>query len=136
MLCSFGPRREYLLAYMEGLTALSRERLRFEFRGNLIELAESDAALYAANSFQVDYEGRLYLFMPQGVSGALIAKVRERGVEPVMVDVSEFLLKGGGSVKCMILDLGPSDEQPDDPGAIEFRAERAYEVLFPNPQPQ
>jgi N-dimethylarginine dimethylaminohydrolase len=136
VLCSFGPRREYLLAYMEGLTALSRERLRFEFRGNLIELAESDAALYAANSFQVDYEGRLYLFMPQGVSGALLDRVRERGVEPVMVDVSEFLLKGGGSVKCMILDLGPSDEQPDDPGAIEFRAKRAYEVLFPNPQPQ
>jgi N-dimethylarginine dimethylaminohydrolase len=136
VLCSFGPGREYLLAYMEGLTAPSRERLRFEFRGNLIELAELDAAFYAANSFQVDYEGRLYLFMPQGVSAALLDQVRERGVEPVLVDVSEFLLKGGGSVKCMILDLGPSDEQPDEPGAIEFRAERAYEVLFPNPPPQ
>jgi N-dimethylarginine dimethylaminohydrolase len=33
--------------------------------------------------------------------------VRERGVEPVVVDVSEFLKKGGGSVKCMIGDLGP-----------------------------
>ena len=122
MLCSFGPRREYLLAYMEGLTAPSRERLRLEFSGNLIELAESDAALYAANSFQVDYEGRLFLFMPEGVSDALIAKVRERGVEPVLVDVSEFLPKGGGSVKCMILDLGPRDEQPADPAATRFRA--------------
>jgi len=130
VLCSFGPQREYLLAYMEGLTAASRERLRREFSGNLIELAESDAALYAANSFQVDYEGRLYLFMPQGVSGALLDRVRERGIEPVLVDVSEFLLKGGGSVKCMILDLGPSDEQPDEPGAVEFRAERTYELLF------
>jgi hypothetical protein len=35
--------------------------------------------------------------------------VRERGVDPVVVDVSEFLKKGGGSVKCMIGDLGPVD---------------------------
>jgi N-dimethylarginine dimethylaminohydrolase len=136
VLCSFGPGREFLLAYMEGLTPPSRERLRAEFGGNLIELAESDAALYAANSFQVDYEGRLYLFMPEGVSGALLARVREREVEPVLVDVSEFLAKGGGSVKCMILDLGPSNEQPDGPGAVEFRAERSYKVLFPNPPSQ
>jgi N-dimethylarginine dimethylaminohydrolase len=136
VLCSFGPKREFLIAYMEGLTASSRERLRLRFCGNLIELAESDAALYAANSFQVDYEGRLYLFMPEGVSGQLLARVRERGVEPVLVDVSEFLAKGGGSVKCMILDLGPPSEQPDQPAAAEFRAERSYEVLFPNPPPQ
>jgi N-dimethylarginine dimethylaminohydrolase len=136
VLCSFGARREFLLAYMEGLTPPSRERLRAEFGGNLIELAQSDAALYAANSFQIDCAGRLYLFMPEGVSGALLAQVRERGVEPVLVDVSEFLAKGGGSVKCMILDLGPSNEQPADPAAVEFRAERSYEVLFPNPPPQ
>ena len=29
-----------------------------------------------------------------------------RGVTPISVDVSEFLKKGGGSVKCMIGDLG------------------------------
>ncbi|HEY2525137.1 MAG TPA: hypothetical protein VGI29_08760, partial [Candidatus Binataceae bacterium] len=52
VLCSFGPRRECLLAYMAGMTPASRERLRAEFRSNLIELTESDAALYAANSFQ------------------------------------------------------------------------------------
>ncbi|MGH7914277.1 MAG: dimethylarginine dimethylaminohydrolase family protein [Candidatus Binataceae bacterium] len=136
VLCSFGPQREFLLAYMEGLTAPSRERLRLAFHHNLIELAESDGALYAANSFQVDCDGRLYLFMPDGVSGGLLARVRERGVEPVLVDVSEFLAKGGGSVKCMILDLGPSNEQPNDPPAVEFRATRSYECLFPNPPPR
>jgi N-dimethylarginine dimethylaminohydrolase len=136
VLCSFGSRRQFLLAYMDGLTAPSRERLRLEFRGNLIELAESDAALYAANSFQVDYEGRLFLFMPEGVSDELLARVRERGVEPVQVDVSEFLAKGGGSVKCMILDLGPSDEQSDEPAVVRFRTERSYEILFPNPPSQ
>ncbi len=136
VLCSFGSHRQFLLGYMEGLTVPSRERLRLEFRGNLIELAESDAALYAANSFQVDYEDRLFLFMPEGVSEDLLTRVRERGVEPVLIDVSEFLAKGGGSVKCMILDLGPRNEQPDEPSAAEFRAKRSYELLYPNPPPQ
>jgi hypothetical protein len=36
----------------------------------------------------------------------LQTQVRERGVTPVVLDVSEFLKKGGGSVKCMIGDLG------------------------------
>jgi N-dimethylarginine dimethylaminohydrolase len=135
-LCSFGPQRQFLLAYMEGLTAPSRERLRLEFGGDLIGLTESDAALYAANSFQVDYEGKLFLFMPDGVSGGLLAGVRERGVEPVPVDVSEFLAKGGGSVKCMILDLGARDGQPGQPAAVEFRAARSYENLYPGAPPQ
>jgi hypothetical protein len=74
--------------------------------------------------------------MPEGVSDELLARVRERGVEPVQVDVSEFLAKGGGSVKCMILDLGPSDEQSDEPAVVRFRTERSYEILFPNPPSQ
>ena len=44
--------------------------------------------------------------MPGGVSDRLLDAVRDRGVEPLTVDVSEFLKKGGGSVKCMIGDLG------------------------------
>jgi hypothetical protein len=36
--------------------------------------------------------------------------VRERKVTPIAADVSEFLKKGGGSVKCMIGDLGPVAE--------------------------
>jgi hypothetical protein len=45
--------------------------------------------------------------MPAGVSERLQAQVRERGARPETVEVSEFLKKGGGSVKCMIGDLGP-----------------------------
>jgi N-dimethylarginine dimethylaminohydrolase len=44
--------------------------------------------------------------LPGGVSERLQSQIRERGVNPVVVDVSEFLKKGGGSVKCMIGDLG------------------------------
>lgn len=131
VLCSFGPRREFLLAYLEGLTAPSREQLRQEFHGNLIALSERDAALYAANSFQVDYNDKLYLFMPDGVSDELLNEVRQHSVEPVLMDVSEFLAKGGGSIKCMILDLGPSSEQPTTtPEAIRFRSEHAYQRVY------
>ncbi|MGC1678041.1 MAG: hypothetical protein WA740_10975, partial [Candidatus Binataceae bacterium] len=128
VLCSFGPGREYLLAYMEGLAEASRERLKAEFGDHLIELNEHDAALYAANSFQSELNAILYLFMPRGVSPELLAAVRERGVEPLLCDASEFLAKGGGSIKCMILDLGPREQQPA--AGARFRAEHSYEHLF------
>jgi N-dimethylarginine dimethylaminohydrolase len=135
VLCSFGPEREFLIVYSAGLTPPSLALVRDRFGANLIELSEHDAALYAANSFQVDHDGRLYLFMPEGVSDELVDDVRRRSVEPVLVNVSEFLAKGGGSIKCMILDLGPSQEQPRDPTAVEFRARRAYRSLFPTGEP-
>jgi N-dimethylarginine dimethylaminohydrolase len=131
VLCSFGPEREFLIAYLEGLAPSSRERLQQEFGTNLIALSEHDAALYAANAFQADANGKLYLFMPEGVSEELLNAIRTRSVEPVLVNVSEFLNKGGGSIKCMILDLGPSAEQPQEPSAIAFRAARSYARLFP-----
>ncbi len=131
VLCSFGPAREFLLAYMDGLADESQARLRSAFGTRLIELSDSDATLYAANSFQGECEGRLNLFMPLGVSDALCVKIRELGFEPVLVDVSEFLAKGGGSIKCMILDLGPSAEFAIDTKAASFRHERRYQQLFP-----
>lgn len=130
VLCSFGADREFLLAYMPGLTFKSRDILRDAFGSSLIELSEHDAALYAANSFQIDRGGKLYLFMPEGISRQLTNEIHARSVEPVLVNVSEFLAKGGGSVKCMILDLGPRDQQPRDPAATAFRAERSYQHVF------
>jgi N-dimethylarginine dimethylaminohydrolase len=130
VLCSFGAEREFLLAYMAGLTMTSREMLREAFNNHLIELSEHDAALYAANSFQIDDGGKFYLFMPEGISNQLVNDVRTRSVEPVLVNVSEFLAKGGGSIKCMILDLGPRDQQPTAQAAAAFRAERSYERVF------
>lgn len=132
LLCSFGPEREFLMVYMDGLTAESRSRLTLAFGSDLVPLSADDAALYAANSFQTDFEGRLYLFMPEGVSQSLIKAVRARGVEPITSDVSEFLAKGGGSVKCMILDLGQTADLPSDPAAAAFRSERNYLRLFGN----
>lgn len=106
-LCAFGPGRQFLLAWRPALAPDAWERLEAAFPGALIPLSDEDAACYAANSFTLTQGGASHLVMPGGVSERLQAKVRERRVNPVVVDVSEFLKKGGGSVKCMIGDLGP-----------------------------
>ena len=118
-LCAFGPGRRFLLAYPAALGPGGLSALRERFGDDLIEIGEADARRYAANSFTYTRAGsgetggdggggEPYLVMPDGLSQALLGAVRERGVTPVPVDVSEFLKKGGGSVKCMIGDLGIS----------------------------
>lgn len=109
-LCAFGPDRRFLLAWRPALASGAWERLEAAFPGALVPLCDEDAACYAANSFTLTQDGASHLVMPGGVSKRLQDEVRERGVQPVVVDVSEFLKKGGGSVKCMIGDLGPVEE--------------------------
>jgi N-dimethylarginine dimethylaminohydrolase len=108
-LCAFGARREFLLAYREALAEGDWPRLVEGFGDGVIPLSGEDARRYAANSFTYTPAGQTresYLVLPAGVSEHLLAQIRERGVTPIAVDVSEFLKKGGGSVKCMIGDLG------------------------------
>ena len=129
-LCAFGPERRFLLAYLDALMPAAADRLRTLLKDELIPLSAADAALYAANSFSLARGGKPYLFMPAGVSEALQTQVRERGTEPVVIDVSEFLRKGGGAVKCMLGDLGPDDENGLTPTQRAFRHERDYQTLF------
>lgn len=110
--CPFGPNREFLIAYLEGLAEEDRERCRYIFKENLVVLSSRDAFFYAANSFQVATPEGLKLIMPEGLSGGLLKQVQDRGVTPVAIDVSEFLKKGGGAVKCMIGDLGDLPQPP------------------------
>lgn len=110
--CSFGPNREYLMAYLEGILEADRERCRRIFKENLIVLSSRDGFHYAANSFQVKTPDGLKLIVPEGVSETLLGQIREKGVEPMTIDVSEFLKKGGGAVKCMIGDLGNLPQPP------------------------
>jgi N-dimethylarginine dimethylaminohydrolase len=109
-LCAFGARREHLLAYRNALAPSDWPRLQALFGDALIELDEADARRYAANSFRLCRDGESFLVMPDGISSRLQDQIRERGTTPLTVDVSEFLKKGGGSVKCMIGDLGPVSE--------------------------
>ena len=118
--CAFGPRREHLLVYREAIAPEAWPRLVAHFGDALIELSDADAKRYAANSFTYTPTGSAtgsVLVMPGGISERLLAQVRERGVTPIVVDVSEFLKKGGGSVKCMIGDLGPVAR--DDAPAVD-----------------
>jgi N-dimethylarginine dimethylaminohydrolase len=107
-LCAFGPGRAQLLAYRAALAREAWQPLRAAFGERLLELSEPDARRYAANAFSYTPEAgsESFLVLPAGVSERLLAQLRERGVTPLCVDVSEFLKKGGGSVKCMIGDLG------------------------------
>ncbi|MFP8881455.1 MAG: arginine deiminase-related protein [Myxococcota bacterium] len=106
VLCAFGPGRKYLLGYREGVTEEAWHALEDRFADDLIALNTEDAQHYAANSFTYTTDTDSVLVMPDGISQHLTDQIRERGVTPIAVDVSEFLKKGGGSVKCMIGDLG------------------------------
>ena len=110
VLCPFGPREEFLLAYLEALSPDSQVILRRRFGDRLVPLSREDGSAFAANSFQVEtsYYGReeKLLLMPDGLTTAVYEEVRSRGVIPYPVDLSEFLRKGGGALKCMLLNLG------------------------------
>ena len=113
-LAAFGPAREFLLAYRAAIAPGDWPQLTSTFSEALIELTGEDAQRYAANSFTYTPSGQSkdsFLVLPRGVSGRLVSQVRDRGVTPLTVDVSEFLKKGGGSVKCMVADLGPVIEE-------------------------
>ena len=120
-LCAFGPRREHLLVYRKALSREANAILDEQLGDALVELGEEDAHRYAANAFSVREHdhGTPCLVLPAGVSDRLVGQLRERGIVPVQVDVSEFLKKGGGSVKCMIGDLGPvgAEELAEPAGA-------------------
>ncbi|TMA36565.1 MAG: hypothetical protein E6J87_00245 [Deltaproteobacteria bacterium] len=108
-LAAFGPAREFLLAYRDAIAPADWPRLEAAFGDALIELTAADAQRYAANSFTYtpsSQSSESFLVLPRGVSGRLVSQVRERGVTPLTADVSEFLKKGGGSMKCMVGDLG------------------------------
>lgn len=113
--CSFGDNREHLLAYLDAVSSPSQARLRQHFKDKILELSPQDARLYAANSFYLETDVVKALVMPEGVSRSLLDAVAARGVQPLLINVSEFLVKGGGSVKCMIGTLGvlpkPANEE-------------------------
>ncbi|HSD09492.1 MAG TPA: hypothetical protein VLF14_00780 [Candidatus Binatia bacterium] len=124
-LAAFGPERGFLLAYLDALTPASSARLRGRLRDRLVPLDESDAAIYAANALRLRVDGEELLILPQGTSRRLQDEIRERAVTPILIDVSEFWKKGGGSVKCMVGDLGPLDE-PAGPEIAAFREQVRY----------
>ncbi|MFD3543453.1 dimethylargininase [Streptomyces sp. NPDC058662] len=69
-------------------------------------IAESaDAAALGLNAVS---DGR-HVLLPQAATG-LLAPLRDRGFEPIPMDLGE-LLKGGGSVKCCTQELRPAERR-------------------------
>lgn len=129
LLCPFGRGKQYIMAYTRALDEASQGLLREYYGESLLEVSDEDAQAFACNSFQVEGKGdNLCLLMPKGVSPDLQQKVREREVEPLLLDTSEFQHKAGASIKCMVADLGPAVDE-ENPQVMAFRQEH----LYPNP---
>jgi N-dimethylarginine dimethylaminohydrolase len=128
VLCSFGLGKKFLLAYLSKISKVGAQQLQAVFKEDLIPLRDEDGKKFAANSFYAETEKGKFLITPEGFSRELMNQIEKRGVTPIPVDVSEFFSKGGGSVKCMVCDLGIMDM--DDPNQTEevkrFRKERLY----------
>ncbi|MFF5443438.1 dimethylargininase [Streptomyces sp. NPDC012888] len=87
-----------VMYYPEAFSPGSRAVLRRLFPDALIATAQ-DASVLGMNAVS---DGR-HVVLPQGATG-LFGPLRERGFEPIGMDLGE-LLKGGGSVKCCTLEL-------------------------------
>lgn len=103
---AFGPKREYLLAYFGACDRESAERIRKHFGGKLFQISQADAEAFAANCVQLETPEGPHIAIPAGVSDAVRDVFRRTNLPYTEVDVSEFFMKGGGAVKCMLLDLG------------------------------
>ncbi|MGW1174749.1 dimethylargininase [Kitasatospora sp. NPDC002543] len=64
-----------------------------------VQASPEDAAVFGLNAVS---DGR-HVVLPEAATG-LALQLRERGFEPIGMDLSE-LLKGGGSVKCCTLEM-------------------------------
>ncbi|MCX9190381.1 amidinotransferase [Carbonactinospora thermoautotrophica] len=89
---------ENIAYYPEAFSPGSRRVLERLYPDAIIASAQ-DAAVLGLNAVSDGY----HVVLPAQATG-LAARLRERGYEPVPVDLSE-LLKGGGSVKCCTLEI-------------------------------
>ncbi|MET9362468.1 dimethylargininase [Streptomyces sp. NPDC006632] len=64
-----------------------------------IRVSEADAEVFGLNAVSDGY----HVILPEAATG-VARQLRERGFEPIGLDLSE-LLKGGGSVKCCTLEI-------------------------------
>ena len=87
------------IAYLPGaFDDASRAELERRFP-DAIRVADADGAVFGLNSAS---DGRHVFISPR--AKGFEAQLRERGYEPVLVDLSELLL-GGGGIKCCTLEL-------------------------------
>jgi len=110
-LFAFGPKHEHLLAYLDALEPSSADYLKQKLGSLLHPMSRQDAEAFVANSFQLQTPEGPHILFPTGVSSDVKALASSLGIPHTLVDVSEFFEKGGGSIKCLLCDLGPVDSQ-------------------------
>ncbi|MFD8406511.1 dimethylargininase [Streptomyces anulatus] len=97
-LCVLDAAADEIMYYPDAFSPGSRAVLRRLFPDALLA-GEADAAAFGLNSVS---DGR-HVLLPQAATG-LLDPLRDRGFEPIPMDLGE-LLKGGGSVKCCTQEL-------------------------------
>ncbi|MFE2495493.1 dimethylargininase [Streptomyces scopuliridis] len=97
-LCVLDDAADEIMYYPDAFSPGSRTVLARLFPNALIA-KEPDAAALGLNAVS---DGR-HVLLPQSAAG-LFAPLRDRGFEPLGIDLGE-LLKGGGSVKCCTQEL-------------------------------
>jgi N-dimethylarginine dimethylaminohydrolase len=93
------PGQTPTIAYLPGaFDDASRAELERRFP-DAIRVADADGAVFGLNSAS---DGRNVFISPRATG--FEAQLRERGYNPVLIDLSELLL-GGGGIKCCTLEL-------------------------------
>ncbi|WP_374228696.1 dimethylargininase [Streptomyces sp. ET3-23] len=110
-LCVLDEAGDEVMYYPGAFSAGSRAVLRRLFPDALIA-TEEDAAALGLNAVS---DGR-HVLLPQAAVG-LFGPLRERGYEPLGMDLGE-LLKGGGSVKCCTQELRQAPSSPAAGGQL------------------
>ncbi|MET2010877.1 dimethylargininase [Microbacterium chocolatum] len=87
------------IAYLPGAFDAESRRVLEERYPDAIQVADADGAVFGLNSAS---DGRNVIISPRATG--FEAQLRERGYTPIMVDLSELLL-GGGGIKCCTLEL-------------------------------
>lgn len=87
------------IAYLPGAFDDASRRILEERYPDAIEVSDADGAVFGLNSASDGYN----VFISPRATG-FEAQLRERGYNPVLVDLSELLL-GGGGIKCCTLEL-------------------------------
>lgn len=87
------------IAYLPAAFDEESRRILAERFPDAIEVSDEDGAVFGLNSASDGYN----VFISPHATG-FEAQLRERGYNPVLVDLSELLL-GGGGIKCCTLEL-------------------------------
>jgi N-dimethylarginine dimethylaminohydrolase len=93
------PGAEAGIAYLPNAFDEASRRILEERFPNAILVADEDGAVFGLNSAS---DGLNVIISPRATG--FEKQLRERGYNPIMVDLSELLL-GGGGIKCCTLEL-------------------------------